>query len=243
MPYAVSIQRTLLPTIGDNDRTIQDITISLHRLHTSNFGSSLDDLMIEPSMNLSLFLHESAIVIALAQSRRLVATSLRNTNRQLVCVKPDWFRTNQSPTSSSTGLRFEISQTSRRLVATEYGIGSKASKAGDVYSFGILILEMLIERRPTDELFKDGLNLHSYAKAGLAERGVEIADPKILQERVEQIQIRNKGKSCKENDKFDVCLVCMIKVGVACSVEFPADRMKIRDVVGELNKARKSFLK
>nr|GMD57492.1 probable LRR receptor-like serine/threonine-protein kinase At3g47570 [Ipomoea batatas] len=90
---------------------------------------------------------------------------------------------------------------------------------------------MLIGRRPTDELFKDGLNLHSYAKAGLAERGVEIADPKILQERVEQIQIRNKGKSCKENDKFDVCLVCMIKVGVACSVEFPADRMNISDVV------------
>nr|GMD52684.1 mitochondrial import receptor subunit TOM40-1-like [Ipomoea batatas]GMD54425.1 mitochondrial import receptor subunit TOM40-1-like [Ipomoea batatas] len=53
---------------------------------------------------------------------------------------------------------------------------------------------MLIGRRPTDELFKDGLNLHSYAKAGLAERGVEIADPKIVQERVEQIQIRNKGK-------------------------------------------------
>ncbi|XP_019191196.1 PREDICTED: receptor kinase-like protein Xa21 [Ipomoea nil] len=124
----------------------------------------------------------------------------------------------------------------------EYGIGSKASKAGDVYSFRILILKMLIGRRPTDELFKDGLNLHSYAKAGLAERGVEIADPKILQERVEQIQMRNKGKYCKENDKFDVCLVCMIEVGVACSVEFPADRMKISDVVGELNKVRKSFL-
>nr|GMD48507.1 probable LRR receptor-like serine/threonine-protein kinase At3g47570 [Ipomoea batatas]GMD85180.1 probable LRR receptor-like serine/threonine-protein kinase At3g47570 [Ipomoea batatas] len=101
---------------------------------------------------------------------------------------------------------------------------------------------MLIGMRPTDELFKDGLNLHSYAKAGLAERGVEIADPKIVQERVEKIQIRNKGQSCKENDKFQVCLVCMIKVGVACSVEFPADRMNISDVVGELNKARKSFL-
>nr|GMD52945.1 probable LRR receptor-like serine/threonine-protein kinase At3g47570 [Ipomoea batatas] len=90
---------------------------------------------------------------------------------------------------------------------------------------------MLIGMRPTDELFKDGLNLHSYAKAGLAERGVEIADPKIVQERVEKIQIRNKGQSCKENDKFQVCLVCMIKVGVACSVEFPADRMNISDVV------------
>ncbi|XP_031115790.1 probable LRR receptor-like serine/threonine-protein kinase At3g47570 [Ipomoea triloba] len=110
----------------------------------------------------------------------------------------------------------------------EYGMGSRPSKAGDIYSFGILILEMLTGKRPTHELFQDGLNLHSYAKAALADRGVEIADPKLLQERDEQIQM---------------CLVCMIKVGVACSVEFPADRMKIRDVVGELNKARKSFLK
>nr|GMD57491.1 probable LRR receptor-like serine/threonine-protein kinase At3g47570 [Ipomoea batatas] len=107
-------------------------------------------------------------------------------------------------------------------------MGSRPSKAGDVYSFGILILEMLTGKRPTHELFQDGLNLHSYAKAALADRGVEIADPKLLQERDEQIEM---------------CLVCMIKVGVACSVEFPADRMKIRDVVGELNKARKSFLK
>nr|GME20545.1 probable LRR receptor-like serine/threonine-protein kinase At3g47570 [Ipomoea batatas] len=110
----------------------------------------------------------------------------------------------------------------------EYGMGSRPSKAGDIYSFGILMLEMLTGKRPTDELFQDGLNLHSYAKAALADRGVEIADPKLVQERDEQIQM---------------CLVCMIKVGVACSVKFPADRMKIRDVVGELNKARKSFLK
>nr|GLL40312.1 probable LRR receptor-like serine/threonine-protein kinase At3g47570 [Ipomoea trifida] len=124
----------------------------------------------------------------------------------------------------------------------EYGMGSRPSKAGDVYSFGILILEMLSGKRPTDELFQDGLNLHSYAKAALADRGVEIADPKLVQERDEEIQMRKKGKSSEENDKFDVCLVSMFKVGVACCVEFPGDRMKIGDVVGELNKSKKSFL-
>ncbi|XP_019191188.1 PREDICTED: probable LRR receptor-like serine/threonine-protein kinase At3g47570 [Ipomoea nil] len=117
----------------------------------------------------------------------------------------------------------------------EYGMGSNPSKAGDVYSFGILILEILTGKRPTHELFQDGLNLHSYANAGLADRGVEIADPKLLQERDEQIQMRKKGKSSEVKDKFDVYLVCMIKVGVACSVEFPADRMKIGDVVAYAN--------
>ncbi|XP_019195999.1 PREDICTED: probable LRR receptor-like serine/threonine-protein kinase At3g47570 [Ipomoea nil] len=142
-----------------------------------------------------------------------------------------------SKNHSSVGLQGTIG-----YAPPEYGMGSKPSKAGDVYSFGILIIEMFTGKRPTDELFKDGLTLHSYAKAGLADREVEIADSKVLQERDEQIQMRkNIGKSCEEKDKYDVCLVCMIKVGVDCFVEFPADRMKIRDVVGELNKARKFF--
>lgn len=124
----------------------------------------------------------------------------------------------------------------------EYGIGSKPSKSGDVYSFGVLVLEMLTGRIPTDELFKDSLNIHSYAKAALPDRGMEIVDPRILQEIDEQIKIKNKGLSHRENDKFQVCLVSMIKIGIACSAESPADRMSIRDVVGELNKSRKSFL-
>nr|GMD52947.1 probable LRR receptor-like serine/threonine-protein kinase At3g47570 [Ipomoea batatas] len=85
---------------------------------------------------------------------------------------------------------------------------------------------MLTGKRPTDELFKDGLNLHSYAKAALPDRGVEIADPKFLQER---------------NDKFQVCLVSMVTIGVACSVESPVDRMNIHDVMSELSKTKKSL--
>nr|GMD59090.1 probable LRR receptor-like serine/threonine-protein kinase At3g47570 [Ipomoea batatas] len=111
-------------------------------------------------------------------------------------------------------------------VRQEYGFGSRPSKAGDVYSLGILILEMLTGKRPTDELFKDGLNVNTYAKAALPDRGMEIAHPKIVQER---------------DDKFQVCLVSMITIGVACSMESPADRMSIHDVVSELSKANKSL--
>lgn len=112
------------------------------------------------------------------------------------------------------------------MFGAEYGIGCKPSKSGDVYSFGILILEMLTGKRPTDELFQDGLNLHGYAKTALPDRGIEIVDPKILQER---------------DENFQVQLVSMITTGVACSVESLTDRMSIRDVVSELNKTKKSL--
>jgi serine/threonine protein kinase len=47
---------------------------------------------------------------------------------------------------------------------SEYGMDSQLSTEGDMYSFGILLLEMLTGRRPTDDIFKEGHNLHNYVK-------------------------------------------------------------------------------
>jgi serine/threonine protein kinase len=46
-------------------------------------------------------------------------------------------------------------------------MGGEASTEGDVYSYGILVLEMFTGRRPTDDMFKDGLNLHDFVKMAL----------------------------------------------------------------------------
>ncbi|XP_027906946.1 probable LRR receptor-like serine/threonine-protein kinase At3g47570 [Vigna unguiculata] len=44
----------------------------------------------------------------------------------------------------------------------EYGVGAEVSTSGDMYSFGILMLEMLTGRRPTDEIFEDGQNICNF---------------------------------------------------------------------------------
>ena len=55
----------------------------------------------------------------------------------------------------------------------EYGISEQTS-CGDVYSFAILLLEMFTGRTPTNQLFKDDLNLHNFAKLTLPGRVTEI---------------------------------------------------------------------
>ncbi|XP_014751128.1 probable LRR receptor-like serine/threonine-protein kinase At3g47570 [Brachypodium distachyon] len=45
-------------------------------------------------------------------------------------------------------------------IAPEYGMGYKVSTGCDVYGFGVLLLEMLTGRRPTDAMFTDGMSLH-----------------------------------------------------------------------------------
>nr|CAE03909.2 OSJNBb0015G09.3 [Oryza sativa Japonica Group] len=44
----------------------------------------------------------------------------------------------------------------------EYGMGYKISTGCDVYSFGVLLLEMLTGMRPTDAMFIDGISLHKF---------------------------------------------------------------------------------
>ncbi|XVE58718.1 hypothetical protein DITRI_Ditri04bG0191400 [Diplodiscus trichospermus] len=61
--------------------------------------------------------------------------------------------------TSSVGLKGTIG-----YAAPEYGMRRMATSEGDVYSFGILLLEVMTGKRPTDDMFSDGLNLHKLVK-------------------------------------------------------------------------------
>ncbi|KAM7519393.1 hypothetical protein LguiB_018355 [Lonicera macranthoides] len=64
----------------------------------------------------------------------------------------------------------------------EYGMGTDVSAYGDVYSFGILLLEMFTGKSPTDEMFKDNLNLREFSKMAFPDKLVETIDPILLQQ-------------------------------------------------------------
>ena len=60
---------------------------------------------------------------------------------------------------------------------------------GDVYSYGILLLEMFTGKRPTDNIFQDNLNLHDFVKAALLNRMTDNIDPILFWEREEGLTI------------------------------------------------------
>ncbi|KAF5471070.1 hypothetical protein F2P56_011542 [Juglans regia] len=139
--------------------------------------------------------------------------------------------------SSTIGLRGTIG-----YAAPEYGVGNEVSTHGDIYSYGILLLEMFTGRRPTD-IFQGSLSLHSFVKTALPQGVVEIADPILFHEREEETT-RNNGQNNNiiRRNKTQECLVSIFQIGVACSAERPEERMNIKDVVAGLNLIRKFFL-
>ncbi|XP_058110146.1 putative receptor-like protein kinase At3g47110 isoform X2 [Magnolia sinica] len=137
--------------------------------------------------------------------------------------------------SSSVGMKGSIG-----YIAPEYAMGRKASTQGDVYSYRILLLEMITGKGPTDDVFKDNLSLHHFAKLALAEQVMEIVDPQLLLEEAEAIQ-GNENQINTRNRMHD-CLISMAKIGVLCSAESPRKRMQMRDVVAEMHTIKDLYL-
>ncbi|CAJ2646880.1 unnamed protein product [Trifolium pratense] len=121
----------------------------------------------------------------------------------------------------------------------EYGMGSKVSTCGDMYSFGILVLEMLTGRRPTDEVFEDGQNLHNFVAISFPDNLMKILDPRLVSRDVE-VAMQDENR---ENliPTIEECLVSLFRIGIICSMESPKERMNIADVTGELSKIKKAF--
>ncbi|KAF8017472.1 hypothetical protein BT93_H2597 [Corymbia citriodora subsp. variegata] len=127
---------------------------------------------------------------------------------------------------------------------TQYGMGSAVSTKGDVYSFGVLVLEMFIGKRPTDDMFESGLDLHRFAKAALANQVEKAIDPDLLQEIEESKKRQTVAPQGKNKSWFSIleCLVSIIEIGVTCSSQSPRERMDIDHALTKLQEMRKKLL-
>ncbi|CAK8540209.1 unnamed protein product [Lathyrus sativus] len=122
----------------------------------------------------------------------------------------------------------------------EYGMGSEASTCGDMFSFGILMLEMLTGKRPTSEVLEDGQNLHEFVAISFPDNLIKILDINLVPRDAEaEIQDRNHDNLLRT---LDGCIVSLFRIGLICSMESPNERMSIVEVTRDLSLIKKAFL-
>nr|XP_027084342.1 receptor kinase-like protein Xa21 [Coffea arabica] len=139
-------------------------------------------------------------------------------------------------TSSTIAIKGSIG-----YAAPEYGMGLVASTQGDVYSYGILLLEMITGRRPTDDIFVGDLDLHNYVNGALHEQVSEIVDSLLLLEGDENRNMTPGGETINGGREID-CIISLLKIGLKCSARLPNDRMHMNEVVRKLHLIKDVFL-
>uniref|UniRef100_K3ZM45 Receptor kinase-like protein Xa21 n=1 Tax=Setaria italica TaxID=4555 RepID=K3ZM45_SETIT len=104
---------------------------------------------------------------------------------------------------SSMGFRGTIG-----YAAPEYGAGNVVSTNGDIYSYGILVLEMVTGRRPTDSTFREGLSLREYVELALHNGTMDVIDTRLSFSLKNELQGAGEGNSSHKR-KTD-CLTALL---------------------------------
>ncbi|KAL1819751.1 hypothetical protein ACET3Z_014620 [Daucus carota] len=115
-------------------------------------------------------------------------------------------------------------------MAPEYGTEGIVSAEGDVYSFGILLLETFTGKRPTDEMFSAEQNLISWVNEGLQGSVIEVTDEKLA----------DQGQELTSSELQ--CISSVFKQAMNCSTYTPKERTNMAEAAGRLGKIRNKFL-
>lgn len=113
---------------------------------------------------------------------------------------------------------------------TEYGGGGHASTSGDVYSFGIVLLEVLTSKRPTDPMFNNGLDIIRFVENSFPGQIFNVIDVQL----VEECKNLTQEKKVPENE-IDQCLVALLQIALACARPLPSERMNMKQVASKIH--------
>ena len=120
----------------------------------------------------------------------------------------------------------------------------QASRKTDVFSFGIMIVEVFTGRRPTDPVFIGGLTLRQWVSQAFPGNLIDILDDKLLQDEEGRLNFGNQtdtslaSSSTSRDNKF---LVSIFELGLTCSSESPEQRMAMNNVVAKLEDIKKDY--
>ena len=105
---------------------------------------------------------------------------------------------------------------------------------------------MLTGKRPTDEMFKDGLSLYKFVAGSFPEKICEILDPRIIIPYNGNRDEEEAGSSSnQENHQMAVgimgCITALAKLGLLCAAETPKDRPAMQDVYADATAIKEAF--
>ncbi|XVF78332.1 hypothetical protein PTKIN_Ptkin14bG0123800 [Pterospermum kingtungense] len=112
-------------------------------------------------------------------------------------------------------------------MAPEYGLAGIISVKSDIYSYGILLMEVFTRKKPTDEIFSGEMTIKHWIKTSLSNGISGIVDSNLVHEDDEHFVIKSN------------CVSSIMELALDCSTESPDDRMETKHVVSRLQNIKR----
>ncbi|XP_052135585.1 probable LRR receptor-like serine/threonine-protein kinase At3g47570 isoform X2 [Oryza glaberrima] len=136
---------------------------------------------------------------------------------------------------SSVGVKGTIG-----YIAPEYARGGNVSTSGDVYGFGILLLEMIIGKRPTDPVFKDGLEIVNFVESNFPHKIFDVVDADLVEDCKEFSQAIEV--TTEVENVVDHCLISLLELALCCARPSPSERPNMKQVASKMHAIETSYL-
>jgi serine/threonine protein kinase len=121
----------------------------------------------------------------------------------------------------------------------------RASRKGDVFSFGIMLLEVFTGKRPTDPMFAGESNLRQCVLQAFPAKLADVLDEKLHQGNQmsqtfhhQTITTLPSSSTIAHNGNF---LVSTFELGLECSSGSPDQRPSMGDMVMRLKNIKKEY--
>ncbi|WJX87993.1 hypothetical protein P8452_70123 [Trifolium repens] len=111
-------------------------------------------------------------------------------------------------------------------LAPEYGSKGIVSVKGDVFSYGIMLMEIFTRRKPTDDMFVAELSLKTWISQSLPNSIMEVLDSNLVQQYGEQI------------DDILTYMSSIFGLALNCCEDSPEARINMEDVTASLIKIK-----
>ncbi|XP_011036356.1 PREDICTED: leucine-rich repeat receptor-like protein kinase PXL1 [Populus euphratica] len=115
-------------------------------------------------------------------------------------------------------------------IAPEYGYTLKVDEKSDIYSFGVVLLELLTGKMPLDPAFGESVDIVEWVRR-------KIRNNRALEEALDH-SIAGHCKDVQEE------MLLVLRIAILCTAKLPKDRPSMRDVItmlGEAKPRRKSI--
>ncbi|XP_062001940.1 putative receptor-like protein kinase At3g47110 [Rosa rugosa] len=115
-------------------------------------------------------------------------------------------------------------------IPPEYGQGNEVSTKGDIYSFGVMVLELITRKRPTSNMFPDEVDLRNWVHSSYPDHVLDVVDSALK-------EIKSTEGALQELER---CCIQMLDVGLMCTEDTPQERPSMSFVVQKLTQCLKS---